>query len=73
LFLAPQSDLEKNSKHCSKELREKRPNPGSFCFNAKGEDFLSDTRTSVGPDQLDLRIEVSAQILEMFFFLRLQV
>jgi hypothetical protein len=40
LFLAPQSDLEKKATRRSKELREKRPNPGSFCFNAEGGSFF---------------------------------
>jgi hypothetical protein len=34
LFFAPQSDSEKKKKRHSKELREKRPNPGSFWFTA---------------------------------------
>jgi hypothetical protein len=37
LFLAPQSDLKKKR---SKEHREKRPNPGSICFNAEGGIFF---------------------------------
>jgi hypothetical protein len=47
LFFAPQSDSEKKEKRHSKELREKRPNPGSFWFTAVGGSFFfSDTRTS---------------------------
>jgi hypothetical protein len=40
----PQSNSEKKEKDHSKELREKRPNPGSFWFTAAV--FFSDTRTS---------------------------
>jgi hypothetical protein len=36
LFLAPQSDSEKKTRRHSKELREKRPNPGCFWFTAVG-------------------------------------
>jgi hypothetical protein len=40
LFLAPQSDLENKSKRRSKELGEKRPNPGCFWFTAVGGRFF---------------------------------
>jgi hypothetical protein len=32
--------LRKKATHRSKELREKRPNPGYFCFNAEGGRFF---------------------------------
>jgi hypothetical protein len=40
LFSAPQSDLEKKSKHRSKGLGEERPNPGCFWFTAVGGRFF---------------------------------
>jgi hypothetical protein len=39
LFFSPQSDSEEKKRH-SKELREKRPNPGSFWFTAVGGSFF---------------------------------
>jgi hypothetical protein len=40
LLLAPQSDLGKKTKRCSKGLGEKRPDLGCFCFTAVGGSFF---------------------------------
>jgi hypothetical protein len=45
-FLLHRATQKEEKKRHSKELREKRPNPGSFWFTAVGGSFFSDTRTS---------------------------
>jgi hypothetical protein len=40
LFFSSTERFRKKAKHRSKELREKRPNPGYVCFNAEGESFF---------------------------------
>jgi hypothetical protein len=54
LFFAPQSDPEEKAKHHAKELREKRPNPGSFWFTAVGGSFFERHKTNFGVASLAL-------------------
>jgi hypothetical protein len=46
LFFAPQSDSEKKEKRHSKEPREKRPHPGSFCRQGGSFFLATQGRTS---------------------------
>jgi hypothetical protein len=55
--LDKQRDSEKKEKRHSKELREKRPNPGSFWFTAVSGIFFSDTRESRAKPELGLARE----------------
>jgi hypothetical protein len=57
LFFAPQTErFRKKEKRHSKELREKRPNPGPFWFTGF---FFSDTRESRAKPELGLEREQS--------------